>query len=111
MVFYVNEMKCLSNAVLQSCLRQEVLALWGVPPCVRQIVKQNDINLRDIAQVTLHACPQEQGSVEYTIEVTTRDMKSWHETFVVQAVASPHMTYVVYDRNRDGVAEHLHLVH
>lgn len=110
-MFFVNEMKCLSNAVLQSCLRQDVMALWGVPPCVRHIVEQNSINLRDIAQVTVHACPQEQGSVEYTVEVTTRDMRSCHETFVVADAGSAHMTYVVYDQNRDGAAEYLHLVH
>jgi hypothetical protein len=110
-VFYVNEMKCLSNAVLQSCLRQNVMALWGVPPCVRHIVEQNCLNLRDIAQVTLHACPQEQGSVKYTVEVMTRDMKSCHETYELPDHGAAHATYVVYDRNRDGVVEHLHLVH
>lgn len=110
-MFFTNEMRCLSNAVLQACLRQDVAALWGIPPCVRSIVEQNGINLRDIAHVTVHACPQEQGSVEYTVEVTTKNMKSCHETFVLVDPSAAHMTYVVYDQRRDGIAQHLHLVH
>lgn len=34
MVFFVNEMRCLSNAVFQACLRSEVVALREVPPFV-----------------------------------------------------------------------------
>lgn len=112
MVFFVNEMRCLTNAVFQACLRSEVVALREVPPFVRGLVEANDIVLGTIARVTLHACPQE-DHVEYTVEITTQTLRSWHDSFKRPLTETPvlHMTHVLYDRNRDGKVEHLHLVH
>lgn len=110
MGFFVNEMRCLSNAVFQACLRNEVMALREVPPFVRALVEAHGIELVALARVTLHACPQA-DYVDYTVEVTTRDLKSCHDSFQLPLSDVEHMTYVLYDRNRDGLVEHLHLVH
>ena len=110
MGFFVNEMRCLSNAVYQACLRSEVMALHEVPPFVRALVAAHGLSLEAIARVTLHACPQD-DHIDYTVEVTTRDMRSYHDSFQQPLAAVEHMTHLLYDRNRDGRLEHLHLVH
>lgn len=106
-----NEMKCLSNAVLQSCIRQELLATWGILPLVRRLVQDNAVPVTRVVKVVMHQCPRERGLVQYTLHVQLEDGQCFHQQFQGSGFGAEHRDFTLYDRRRDGKVEHLHLVH
>lgn len=108
---FANEMRCLSNAVTQSCMRARLLASQSVPPLVRSMVEEHKIEVQKIALVALHQCPHEDDHVEYDIHLRLTDGRCFHKEFQGAGRDVAHDTYVLYDRRRDGECQHLHLVH
>lgn len=106
-----NEMQCLSNAVLQACLRQRLLATWGILPLVRKLVQDNAVPVALVERVELHQCPRERGLVLYELHLQLEDGQCFHQEFQGSGFAAEHRTFTLYDRRRDGKVEHLHLVH
>ena len=105
-----NAFNCLSNQLLHAGLRCELPAAFAVPAHVRELVVGVDV--KDVRAVTVHQCPQhEESSLVYEIEVYLRDGSRKHGEFEVPGVSDDHATYVLYDRHRDGLMKHLHLVH
>jgi hypothetical protein len=105
-----NEFNCLSNALLQASLRCELPVAYAVPEHVRELVQGVDV--RDVRAVTLHQCPQHhEAVVGYEIEVFLRDGSRKKIEFQVAGSTDDHDTYVLYDRNRDGLMKHMHLLH
>lgn len=105
-----NEFNCLSNSLLQAGLRCELLAAFALPDHVRELVQAVDV--RDVRAVTVHQCPdREESVVDYSIEVFLRDGTRKKGAFQVPGSTDDHDTYVLYDRNRDGLMKHMHLVH
>src|SRR5580658_6640303 len=117
---YKNEMKCLSNAVLQSCIREEFQATWGILPALRQLVEDKKIPLQTILQVNLHQCPLRgrdgklRGKVEYALELTHAvedDFVTYTYEFKGSSLTAEHKDYTLYRQDRDGVVEFLWLQH
>lgn len=108
--FFTNEQRCLSNAIYQACLKNEISATHGVPPLVRRMVETHKIPFQDILGVELHQCPQLGGFVKYELTVHTR-MASWSEPFQGSGFDLEHDTFTLYDRRRDGKVEYLYLQH
>lgn len=105
-----NEFNCLSNQLLQAGLRCELPVAFAVPVRVRELV--GDVGVEDVRAVTVHQCPQHaDDSVMYEIEVFLRDGSRKKGEFQVAGVSDDHDTYVLYDRHRDGLMKHMHLVH
>jgi len=105
-----NEFNCLSNAVLQAGLRCAVPVAFALPVQVREIVGSGDV--RDVRSVTLHQCPQPKGTiVNYEIEVYLKDGTSKSSEFQASGRGLTHDTFVLYDRSRDGLMQHLHMLH
>ena len=108
--FFTNEQKCLSNAVLQACLREQLMATWGIIPLVRRMVQNNAVPVKTVKRVELHQCPQPKGFVQYELHIMLVDGRCYHEEFMGSGFNSEHTTYTLYDRRRDGAVEHLHLL-
>lgn len=105
-----NEFNCLSNALLQAGLRCALPVAFAVPERVRELVEGVDV--RDVRAVTIHQCPQSKGSiVNYEVEVHLKDGVRKSSEFQGSGLDVDHDTYVLYDRNRDGLMKHLHLLH
>jgi len=105
-----NEFNCLSNALLQAGLRCELPVAFALPVRVRELMQ--DVDVRDVRAVTVHQCPDHDESVvDYEIEVILRDGTRKKGEFQVSGSSDDHDTYVLYDRNRDGLMKHMHLVH
>lgn len=111
MGMFKNEMKCLSNAVLQFCVKKELRFTWGLLPYVRKIVSDNDIPLSKICHIRLFQEAQGQSFVRHALIVTLDD-GSTHDVEFQSATLQPYeFSYTLYDRERDGEVEYLHLVH
>lgn len=110
-VMFGNEMKCLSNAVLQQCWRDRLETMLGVPPLVRQLVTENAVDVSTVLRVEMHQCPRGKGLVHYEMHLLLSDGQSHHLTFQGSGFEATHRTYVLYDRARDGKVTYLHLVH
>lgn len=105
-----NEFNCLSNALLQAGLRCALPVAFAVPERVREMM--DGVDVREVRAVTLHQCPQPKGSiVDYGVEVHLKDGTSKSSEFQGSGLDLVHDTYVLYDRNRDGLMKHLHLLH
>ena len=114
MVFFGNEMKCLSNAVHQSCIKEGVAVTQGVLPLVRQLVTDHKIPLKRIRAVTLHQCPSEGGLMHFSLEVIEgyEGRMTAHEMqFQGSGANTRHRDFLLYEQRRDGVVEHLYLQH
>lgn len=105
-----NEFNCLTNALLQAGLRFGLPVAFAVPGRVREILQEHKTDLRDVQHVSIHQCPQPQGVIDYRLEVYARRGLVKLETFQGSGLVE-HDTYVLYDRQRDGLMKHLHLVH
>jgi hypothetical protein len=106
----LNEFSCLSNALLQAGLRCALPVAFAVPEHVRELVKGADV--RDVRAVTLHQCPRPKSQyINYEIEVHMRDGSTKSEEFQATGSEVAHDTFVLYDRQRDGLMKHLHLLH
>ena len=105
-----NEFNCLSNALLQAGLRCALPVAFVVPHRVRELVE--GIDVRNVRAVTIHQCPCQKGPVvNYEIEVHLKDGTCKASEFQAEGSDLDHDTYVLYDRNRDGLMNHLHLLH
>jgi hypothetical protein len=104
-----NEFRCLSNALLRAGLRCDLPVAFSVPPRVRAMVGAADV--AKVRTVTLHQCPQRDGTTHYVIEMHTIDGDHKVEEFGHRGKVSEHDTFVLYDRHRDGRLKHLHYVH
>ena len=112
MTFCKNEFGCLSNAVLQSCLREKLLATWGIIPLVRRLAQDNAVPAQQVARVELHQCPAENGFINYVLSLQLVDGSCFHEEFQGSSGSGvEHRTYALYDRARDGACSYLHLLH
>jgi hypothetical protein len=49
--------------------------------------------------------------VKYRIDVYAKDGRQWTEEFVEVNTKQAHDTFVLYDRDRDGIVQYLHVVH
>ena len=108
---FKNEMQCLSNSVLQFCVKRELKATWGIVPMVRKVVEDNKLPLDKICHVRLWSDADQQCIVHHAIIVTLEDGQSFDFKFQSGTVQEYEPTYTLYDRERDGVAKYLHLVH
>ncbi len=108
--FFTNEFHCLTNAVTQSCIREELLVGHGVTKLVQGLITQHDVKLEDLLRITLHQCPQGQF-IEYTLDMYLRGGSSVTDTFQGPGLQAKHDTFVLYDATRDGRCEFLHLKH
>lgn len=105
-----NEFDCLSNTVLQTGLRCELPVAFALPERLREMLQ--DVDVRDVRSVTLHQCPRPKGTmVDYTMEIFTEDGSRTANEFQGSGFDIEHDTYLLYDRGRDGVMKHLHLLH
>ncbi len=48
-----NEFKCLTNAVFQSLVKNQVAAVYAVQPVVREMMRDNDIALERLVSIHL----------------------------------------------------------
>jgi len=110
MTLFTNQFSCLSNACIQAGLAMSLPVAFSVPVRVRKLVRKQCLAASDIAQVRLHQCPQE-DHVRYCIHVQTKDGRWWSEEFVDHNDEQAHDTFVLYDRDRDGVVQYIHVVH
>ena len=110
MKLFVNQFSCLSNTLIQRCLALSLPVTFSVPIRTRKLVRKECVAASDIAQVRLHQCPQE-DHVRYCIYVQTKDGRQWSEEFVDHNDEQAHDTFVLYDRDRDGVVQYIHVVH
>lgn len=111
MGMFKNEMKCLSNAVLQFCVKKELQATWGIVQFVRKIVTDNAIPLSEICHIRLFQEPQGTSFVQHAL-ILTLDDGTTHDIKFQSATMQPYdFSYTLYDRERDGEVEYLHLVH
>lgn len=108
--FLANEFSCLSNAVVQAGLSLRLDAVFMVAEKTRLIARVKNVPARDVWQVRLHQCPRE-GHVLYRVEVLAKDGRRWDTEFLAASDDRDHDTYVLYDRDRDGVVQYLHVVH
>ena len=83
---------------------------YEVPALVRKMV--DGVDVERISEVSVHQCPREgMGMTHYRVEVTLCGGKLKVEEFDAEGASNEHETYVLYDRMRDGVMKHLHLLH
>jgi hypothetical protein len=106
-----NEFKCLSNAVQQSCIRHGLSVTETCGPLVRQIIREHRVKIERVRSVLLRQIPTRQGYVDYFLEVVTIDDVVWTKNFQGSGLRLPVADFLLYDRERDGVAQYLHLVH
>jgi len=128
MVFWRNEMRCLTNIITQECVKNGVVSPWGVLPAIREAL--SDSKPEHVRQVKLHQCPQEDGFVDYVVEIIEADEqeitthvrhfqgsdgsyrprhpRSWIKPKAPNVI---HGDICLYDQRRDGVVEYLHLKH
>lgn len=105
-----NEFSCLSNALLVAGLRCQLVGAFVVPEFVREMLEGADV--RNVRAVTVHQCSPKQGVVvNYEVEVKLRDGLTKSGEFQALGPCADHQTYVLYDRYRDGLMKHLHLLH
>ncbi len=109
-LFHASESKSLSNALTQAGLGLALPVAFSVSSRARRLVRDKRVAPSEISQVLLHQCPQE-DHVEYRLDVHARDGRRWSDTFVDQNDETAHDTYVLYDRDRDGVVQYFHAVH
>jgi hypothetical protein len=106
----INEFSCLSNALLRASARCVPAVTYEIPALVRQMV--GGIDAEHISEVSIHQCPREgMGVTHYRVEVTLCGGKLRTGEFDAEGSSAEHETYVLYDRMRDGVMKHLHLLH
>ncbi len=105
-----NEFNCLSNTLLVAGLRCELLAAFVVPEYVRELLEGTDV--RDVRAVTVHQCPKRKGAiVNYEVQIVLKDGSRRDGEFQAVGDCDAHDTYVLYDRHRDGLMKHMHLLH
>ena len=106
-----NEFDCLTNALLQAGLRNGLPVAFAIPGHVRSILTSRKIDVKDVRAVTVHQCPRPMGVIDYRLEVYVGRRLLQAETFQGSGFNHEHDTYVMYDRYRDGLMRHLHLMH
>jgi len=127
MTFIRNEFRCLTNIVTQVCVKNRVVATWGILPLVREALV--DTKPEHIRQVMLHQCPQGDGQVQFVLEITEADEhevtthvrhfsgddgstkkhpRSWLKS---KNPPAQHADLCLYHQDRDGAVEYLHLKH
>lgn len=105
-----NTFDCLSNALLQAGLRCELPIAFTIPEHVREMVE--GIDVRQVCAVTVHQCPPGKGSkVNYHLEVHLQNGSQREGKFQGAGEDPDSNTYVLYDRHRDGMMKHMHLLH
>ena len=142
-MFIRNEFRCLTNIVTQVCVKNQVVATWGILPLVREALMVGtpaEVKPEHVRQIMLHQCPQGDGRVRFTLEVTEADEhnitthvrhlegpdgsvkrhpRSWlkpKSTYPVGWLKSKtppaqHADLCLYHQDRDGAVEYLHLKH
>jgi hypothetical protein len=105
-----NEFDCLTNALLQAGLRNGLPVAFAIPGHVRRLLGKCQIDVKDVRAVTIHQCPKRQGIIDYCLKVHMRGLVQV-ETFQGSGLNHEHGTYMLYDRYRDGLMQHLHLMH
>lgn len=111
MFILANEFRCLSNALIQAGLNLLLPVTFHVPPRARELVREAQLPASKVRQVRLHQCPQAENSVLYRVEVEATDGRQWDKEFVMTTEETAHDTFVLYDRDRDGILEYLHVLH
>lgn len=105
-----NEFNCLSNALLQASLRCGIPAAFLVPERVRDLVAGTDV--RDVQTVTIHQCPNNhESTVDYRVMVNLKGRPLLEHQFQTTDIDVDHDTFVLYDQQRDGRMQHMHLLH
>jgi hypothetical protein len=97
-----NEMQCLSNAVLQACIRQDLFKVWNIVPAVRKLVIDSGVIVQTVARVELYPS---------TLRVVLENGEYFDQAFQGLGLTPDRQSCTLYDRNRDGKVEYLHLLH
>ena len=105
----INEFSCLSNTILVAGLRCGLIGAFVVPEFVREMLEGSDAGM--VRAVTVHQCPRTEAIVNYEVEVRLHDGSTKLGEFQAMGDCDDHDTYVLYNRYRDGVMKHLHLLH
>lgn len=109
--YYVNDFKCLSHALTRAILRSGIPAISSIPEEVRELLAHDDVKAVDVSSVVLHQCPGADDVINYLLHVSTED-GGWRESeFMVKSPCSVHQDFLLYDKERDGQVEYLHLLH
>lgn len=104
-----NEFDCLSNQLLQAGLRCSLVGAFVIPEEVRDLMKDTDV--REVQAVTVHQCPKPKAIVNYEVSIHLRNGSTKSGEFQAVGDCDDHETYVLYNRHRDGLMKHLHLLH
>ena len=105
-----NEFRCLSNALIQAGLNMASPVTFHVPQRARELAREAKLPACQVQQVRLHQCPRE-DRVLYRVELVATDGRQWDKEFEIVTDEAEHDTYVLYDRDRDGILEYLHVIH
>ena len=111
MGFSQNEFKCLTNAVLQACVKNQVAAAFAVLPVVREMMRDNAIALEGLVSIHLGQHSMGNGRMEFAltlIDDTPRFYKMEGLEWLGDEIEDREI--LLYDRQRDGVMEYLHLI-
>ncbi len=111
MFILANEFRCLSNALIQAGLNLSLSVAFHVPQRARELAREAKLPASKVRQVRLHQCPQAEDRVLYRVEVVAMDGRQWDREFEISTDETSHDTFVLYDRDRDGVLEYLHVLH
>lgn len=111
MLFLANEFRCLSNTLIQAGLNLSLPVTFQVPQRARELAREAKLPANRVRQVRLHQCPQAEDRVLYRVEVEAMDGRQWDREFEMTTDETAHDTFVLYDRDRDGVLEYLHVLH
>lgn len=106
-----NEFKCFSSSIQQSCIRYGLNVTEACAPMARGLVRTHGVRLNTIQHVILHQVPNRRGIIDYLMELFTVDGTVWCEHFKGSGLGALMADFVLYDRKRDGIVEHLHLQH
>ena len=102
-MFFGNEFKDLSNACLQTCIRESLPATYGVLEGCRRAVTESGTDVMSVRRVSV--TPWKKG---FQIHICRADGSCVEQEFQNGGVVKREL--VLYDVTRDGLVEHLRIV-
>lgn len=109
-----NEFKCLTNAVLQAGIKNQVAAVYAVLGAVREMMRDNDIALDGLVSIHLSQHSLGIGRIEFALTLIEMkdDVPRFYKMEGLEWLGDEieDREILLYDRQRDGVMEFLHLI-
>lgn len=106
------DFKCLSHVLMKAIVRSGIPAISAIPAEARTLAEENGIPADEVRGIVVHQCPRGDGQhVEYRLHLVAFDRRCWEAEFTVVSSCVVHEDYLLYDRDRDGEMEFLHLLH